>query len=99
MSDKNYYVYILTNKYNKVLYTGVTNDLIRRMTEHKDFKKELSFTNKYNLDKLIYYEVYNDINLAINREKQIKAGSRNKKVELINNKNKEWVDLSQELFL
>ena len=99
MSDKNYYVYILTNKYNKVLYTGVTNDLTRRMAEHKDFKKESSFTNKYNLNKLVYYEVYNDINLAINREKQIKAGSRNKKLELINNKNKEWVDLSQELFL
>ena len=77
----------------------MTNDLVRRMAEHKDLKKESSFTNKYNLDKLVYYEVYDDINLAIGREKQIKAGSRIKKLELINSANKEWTDLSQELFL
>jgi len=99
MSDKKYYVYILTNKYNKVLYTGFTNDLVRRLAEHKDFKKENSFTNKYNLNKLVYYEIYEDVNLAIVREKQIKAGSRDKKIKLINQMNKEWKDLGEELFL
>jgi len=99
MFDKKYYVYILTNKYNKVLYTGFTNNLGRRLTEHKDLKKECSFTNKYNLNKLVYYEIYEDVNLAIAREKQIKAGSRDKKIKLINQMNKEWKDLGEELFL
>ena len=84
-----YYVYILTNKSNRVFYTGVTNDLFRRIYEHKE-KIIKGFTQKYNLSKLIYYEVYDDIELALNREKQIKAGSRKKKIELIKNLNPDF---------
>ncbi|HOQ15636.1 MAG TPA: GIY-YIG nuclease family protein [Candidatus Paceibacterota bacterium] len=87
-----YYVYILTNKSNRVFYTGVTNDLFRRIYEHKE-KIIKGFTQKYNLSKLIYYEVYDDIELALNREKQIKAGSRKKKIELIKNLNPDFKDL------
>ena len=73
--DKHYYVYILTNRNNSVLYTGITNDLKRRVYEHKKKLKE-GFTSRYNLDKLVYYEIGNDAYSAISREKQIKAGSR-----------------------
>jgi len=72
-----------------VFYTGVTNDLFRRIYEHKE-KIIKGFTQKYNLSKLIYYEVYDDIELALNREKQIKAGSRKKKIELIKNLNPDF---------
>ena len=89
---KNYYVYILTNKNNTVLYTGVTNSLTRRGWEHKA-KLISSFTKKYNVSKLVYYEVFDNPTVAIKREKQIKAGSRKKKIELINSLNKEWTDL------
>jgi putative endonuclease len=75
-----------------VFYTGVTNDLFRRIYEHKE-KIIKGFTQKYNLSKLIYYEVYDDIELALNREKQIKAGSRKKKIELIKNLNPDFKDL------
>ncbi len=88
---KNYFIYILTNKNNSVLYTGVTNDLTRRTWEHKS-KLIKGFTQKYNVDKLVYYEVFEDLT-AIQREKQIKAGSRKKKIELINKLNPEWNDL------
>jgi len=91
VSDR-YYVYILTNKNNTVLYTGVTNDLIRRSAEHKE-KKTKGFTQKYNVDKLVYYEAFDVIYDAIAREKQIKGGSRQKKIALINSMNKEWEDL------
>jgi putative endonuclease len=94
--NKQYYVYILTNKYNKVLYTGVTNDLKRRVYEHKKGLIK-GFTAKYNVDKLVYYEATEDINAAILREKQIKAGSRKKKIDLIEGANPEWKDLSDEL--
>ncbi len=87
-----YYVYILTNKSNKVLYTGVTNDLERRCFEHKS-KRIKGFTQKYNVDKLIYYESYDFVDLAIDREKQIKGYSRAKKISLINEFNPEWKDL------
>ena len=90
--DKNYYVYILTNKYNKVLYIGVTNNLIRRIYEHKE-KLVDGFTKKYNLNKLVYYETFNDVNLAISREKKLKGFNRNKKVDLINTLNENWNDL------
>ena len=94
--DKQYYLYIMTNKWNTTLYTGVTNDLKRRVYEHK--KKFIDgFTKRYNISKLVYYEVYNDIYNAITREKQIKAGSRQRKIELINNMNLEWKDLYDEL--
>ncbi|MCX6326201.1 MAG: GIY-YIG nuclease family protein [Bacteroidia bacterium] len=87
-----YYVYIMTNAYNKVLYTGVTNDLERRCYEHKH-KIVKGFTQKYNVDKLIYFEKFDFIDLAISREKQIKEYSRAKKIELINILNKEWKEL------
>jgi putative endonuclease len=87
-----YYVYILTNAYNKVLYTGVTNDLKRRCYEHKQ-KNIKGFTQKYNVDKLVYFEQFDFIDLAISREKQIKGYSRAKKIELINKRNKEWKEL------
>ena len=87
-----YYVYILTNAYNKVLYTGVTNDLERRLYEHKQ-KNIKGFTQKYNVDKLVYFEQFDFIDLAISREKQIKGYSRQKKIELINKRNKEWKEL------
>jgi putative endonuclease len=94
--EKQYYVYIITNKNNTVLYTGVTNDLQRRIYEHKE-KILGGFTKKYNINKLIYYEIFNNIEEAILREKQIKAGSRNKKIMLINFMNQEWKDLYNEL--
>jgi putative endonuclease len=87
-----YYVYILTNKYHSVLYTGVTNDLERRFFEHKQ-KKIKGFTQKYNIDKLVFYEVFDYIDTAIKREKQIKGYSRIKKTKLIDEFNKEWEDL------
>jgi len=78
------------------LYTGVTNDLIRRVIEHKDGAVE-SFTSRYKVNKLVYYEVTDSIESAILREKQIKGGSRNDKIELVNSMNSEWNDLSEEL--
>ena len=93
---KDYYVYILTNYTNTVLYTGVTNNLRRRVYEHKE-KIADSFTKKYNINKLVYYEVFNDIKFAIEREKQIKGGSRKKKIELIDGLNKDWEDLYPKL--
>ena len=93
---KQYYVYIMTNKSNSVLYTGVTNDLIRRVYEHKNKMVE-GFTKKYNVDKLVFYEVYEDVNSAIAREKQIKSGSRAKKIKLIEDMNTGWNDLYEGL--
>ena len=87
-----YYVYIMTNKHNTVLYTGITNNLKRRIYEHKE-KLVAGFTNKYNITKLVYYEVFDDPENAISREKQIKAGSRQKKIQLIASINREWRDL------
>ena len=94
--EKNYYVYILTNKYNKVLYIGVTNNLIRRIYEHKEKLVE-GFTKKYNLSKLVYYEIFNDVNLAISREKQLKGITRKKKDDLVNTLNRDWNDLYFEI--
>ena len=87
-----YYVYIMTNKNNRVLYTGITNDLKRRVYEHRE-KFVSGFTGKYNVTKLVYYEILEDPENAILREKQIKAGSRQKKIHLIKSFNKEWNDL------
>ena len=89
----NYYVYILSNKSNKVLYIGVTNDLQRRVYEHKNKLIE-GFTSKYNVDKLLHYESTTDIKSAIEREKQLKSWSRAKKEELINKSNPQREDLS-----
>lgn len=80
---------------SRTLYTGVTNNLHRRVYEHKQ-KLIKGFTSKYNITKLVYYEEYNDINDAIRREKQIKGWSRKKKIELIESFNPEWKDLSEE---
>ncbi|WP_449417989.1 GIY-YIG nuclease family protein [Phormidium nigroviride] len=94
--SKNYYIYIMTNKYNTVLYTGVTNNLQRRVYEHKS-KLIDGFTKKYNIIKLVYYEIFEDIYNAIAREKQIKGGSRQKKIDLVNSFNQEWKDLYDSL--
>ena len=94
--DKQYYVYILTNKRHTVLYTGVTNDLVRRVFEHRE-KVVPGFTKKYNVYKLVYYEMTESIESAILREKQIKGGSRQKKLDLINEMNPLWRDLYEEL--
>ena len=94
--SKEYYVYIMTNTMNSVLYTGVTSDLEKRVYEHK-LKLIEGFTKKYNVDKLVYFEVFDDINEAIGREKQIKSGSRQRKIDLIVNMNPSWKDLSSEL--
>ncbi len=91
--DRQYYVYILTNRHNTVLYTGVTGDLARRLNEHR-IKPVKSFTARYNVDKLVYYEVADEPTAAIMREKQIKAGSRRKKIDLVNSMNPEWRDLA-----
>lgn len=92
MSDRQYCVYIMTNKHNTVLYTGVTNNLERRALEHRSGEGS-AFTKKYNIHKLVYFECGDDVNAAIAREKQIKAGSRKKKIELIQSMNPEWEDL------
>jgi putative endonuclease len=88
------YIYILTNKNRTVLYTGVTSNLANRIYEHRTGKYKTSFTYKYNVKELIYFEEFNSIEETIFREKQIKAGSRQKKLDLINGFNPEWKDLS-----
>jgi len=92
INEKLYYVYIMTNKTNSVLYTGVTSDLKGRVWQHKE-KLVKSFTKSYNINKLVYFEATNDVVSAITREKQIKAGSRKKKMELIDAMNNKWQDL------
>ncbi len=87
----------MTNFHNTTLYTGVTNDLQRRVMEHKSGKGSV-FTAKYHLTKLVYYEMGSEISDMITREKQIKAGSRQKKIDLINSINPEWNDLYDEVF-
>jgi putative endonuclease len=93
MRIQEYYVYILTNTHHNVLYTGVTNDLERRCYEHKQ-KRIKGFTQKYNVDKLIYFERFDSIDSPIYREKQLKGFSREKKLALINQFNKDWKELS-----
>jgi putative endonuclease len=90
------YFYILANKRKNVLYAGSTKDLINRVREHqKGYQK--GFTQKYNVNQLIYYEIFENIAIAKNREKEIKGWKREKKVELIESKNKQWKDLFEEL--
>jgi putative endonuclease len=96
MQNRQSFVYILTNNYNRVLYTGVTSDLKKRVWEHRE-KVADSFTKRYNANKLVYYEVFADIRDAIAHEKQIKAGSRQKKINLIIGMNPEWRDLYDDL--
>ena len=90
--SKEYYVYIMTNK-SRTLYTGVTNDLMRRVYEHKN-KLVKGFTSKYNIQYLVYYEMTTNIHTAIAREKQIKGWLRTKKIALIETANPEWTDLA-----
>jgi len=94
--NRQYYIYIMTNKHNAVLYTGVTGDLKKRVYEHKE-KLIPGFTSKYNVTKLVYYEICEDVEEAILREKKIKSGSRAKKIALVNNMNSGWRDLYEEL--
>ena len=96
MLKKEYCVYIMTNKNHTTLYTGVTNNLTRRVYEHKNHLTK-GFSDKYNLEYLVYYKTTNNVQAAILREKQIKGGSRKKKVDLINNFNPEWRDLCQDI--
>lgn len=97
MGNREYCVYILTNSRHTVLYTGMTNNLYRRVMEHKS-KTGSAFTKKYNVDKLVYFECGDEVSQVIFREKQIKAGSRQKKLDLINEFNPEWKELFDELF-
>jgi putative endonuclease len=94
--NKQFHVYIMTNKYNTVLYTGVTNNLQIRVFEHNN-KIVPGFTNFYNINKLVYYEVAEDSYYAISREKQIKGGSRQKKLDLIQGMNPDWKDLYEDI--
>ena len=96
ITNKQYYVYLISNKNNTTIYTGITSDLKRRIWEHKNSITK-GFSSKYNLHKLLYYEVYQDPENAIIREKQIKSGSREKKIELIESVNPKWIDLYDNL--
>ena len=96
MIARHYFVYIMTNVVHTTLYTGVTNHLTRRIFEHK-FHHGSSFTSKYNINRLVYYEIFTDIQEAIQREKQIKAGSRQKKIDLIRSMNPGWEDLFKKI--
>jgi len=89
---------MLTNWNNKVLYIGVTNNLLRRVQEHKDKKAKNSFTSKYNLNKLVYYEYFDSIETAISREKELKKWRREKKDDLVNELNPQWKELYDSLF-
>jgi len=93
---REYCVYLMTNAHNTVIYCGVTNNLARRVYEHKNGLGGI-FTKKYNVNKLVYYEVGDNVNAALAREKQIKGGSRKKKIDLVNSVNPEWKDLFDEI--
>ena len=92
-----YYVYILTNTYNTVIYIGVTNNLGRRLYEHKN-KLVDGFTKRYNLHKLVYFDTTTDVRAAIEREKQLKGWTRAKKIALIEETNPRWIDLSEDWY-
>ena len=89
----NYFVYILANNTNTTIYTGVTNDLIRRLYEHRNDLEPNSFTARYHVHKLVYYEYTTDVKSALEREKQIKSWSRKKKNNLVSTMNPQWLDL------
>jgi putative endonuclease len=96
VGDRQYCVYILTTRKNTVLYTGVTSDLLKRIYEHKEDVIE-GFTKRYSVHKLVHYEVYNDVQEAIKREKNIKKWNRDWKIELIEKNNPEWRDLYDDI--
>ena len=93
----NYYVYILSNSHKTVIYTGVTNNLIRRVYEHKNHLDKTSFTSQYNVENLVYFEITNNPEAAIAREKQIKGWNRKRKDKLIESKNPHWIDLYESI--
>ena len=93
---REYCVYIMTNAHNTVIYSGESNNLARRVYEHKNGLGGI-FTKKYNVNKLVYYEVGDNVHAALAREKQIKGGSRKKKMDLVNSVNPEWKDLFEEI--
>ena len=93
----NYYVYILTNRHKTVLYTGVTNDLIRRVYEHKNHLDKKIFTAQYNIENLVYYEITTNVESAIGREKQIKSWNRKRKDILVESMNPQWMDLYESI--
>jgi len=95
--DKQYYVYIITNK-SGTLYVGLTNNIRKRVHQHKRKLVE-GFTRKYNIDKLLYYETFSDVHSAIAREKIFKGWLRQKKIELINTINPDWIDLSEKWYI
>lgn len=95
--SRRYFVYLLTNRNNTVLYTGISGHLRRRIYQHKN-KLMKGFTHKYNCSKLVYYEETDEVDIAIAREKQIKGWVRSKKDQLINEKNPEWRDLAEDWF-
>ena len=92
-----YYVYILSNSHKNVIYTGVTNDLVRRVYEHKQHLDKTSFTSRYNVENLVYFEITTDIDSAIAREKQIKGWNRKRKEKLIEARNPSWKDLYESI--
>ena len=94
--EKRYFIYIMTNEFNTVLYTGVTNNLQQRVFLHRK-KQVQGFTRCYNLTKLVYYETFTDVYNALSREKQIKGGSRQKKLALVQSMNPKWEDLYDKL--
>lgn len=94
--NKNFYVYILANKINDVIYTGITSDLVKRIWEHKNKVVE-GFTEKYNVDRLVYFEVHNNAEAAIKREKNIKDWKRDWKGQLIEKENPKWEDLYERI--
>ena len=96
MLHRSYFVYSMTNRTRTVLYTGVTTDLKRRVWQHREKIFE-GFTSRYQVERLVYYEMFDDVNSAIAREKQLKAGSRQKKIDLVNALNAEWRDLFDDL--
>lgn len=96
MGERVYYIYIMTNLHNTSLYTGITNNLFRRVQEHKQGEGGI-FSQTYKLKMLVFYEIYSDVNVAIAREKPIKSGSRMKKLLLIDSFNPEWHDLALEM--
>ena len=97
--ERNYYTYILTNKTHTVLYTGVTSDLVKRIWQHRNHIFPKSFTSRYKVCKLIYFECSSDINAAIWREKKIKGKTRKNKIKLISTTNPDWNDLAREIGL
>jgi putative endonuclease len=97
MGAKGGFTYIMTNKNNTTLYIGVTSEIKPRVIQHKEKHYPQSFTARYNLNKLVYFEFHELIETAIEREKQLKAGSRKKKLDLINSSNPEWLDLWEDI--